>query len=252
MASSNNLFFYTVDEVVDAAYLQLDIEDTRDKQIFREFIYDALRQIGPSSTDREEVCVPVENFCIEKPCNFGYLIDLNLMDDQNNVYYYQMRQNGILNSELRQNEPEQPAVTGNYRGTRNIIVHEEDTKFSVSSNASTITKANMSFMTLPVFPDGTIKVREDQKLACVAYVEYMYLKRERNRTRRMGNAVPMSEIQMSKENWIGLMQQAKGRGKMPNAEAARTIQRMWVTMIPNFKDRKKNARSGYYTNYYGR
>jgi len=251
MASSNNLFFYSVDEVVDAAYLQLDIEDTRDKSIFREFVYDALREIGPSSKDRKEVCLPVENLCFEKPCQAGYLIDLNLMDDNNNVYYYQMRQNGKLSSEIRKNQNNQTAINTDSRGTPYVVVHEEDTRFTISSNGSMITKANMSFMSLPVFDDGTIKVREDQKLACVAYIEYIYLKRERNRTRRMGNAVPMSEVQMAHDRWIGKMQQAKGRGKMPNTEASRQIARNWVTMIANFKDRKKNSRWGYWGSYYG-
>ena len=241
MDSNSSLQFCTVEEVVAAAFLRFDTQDSRDEIVFTEWAYDALREIGPGPEDIEIKCVSVDDLCFEKPCNLMQLIDLQLVGAQGEIFYYQFSQNRILDSELS-NTRATPEVNNSSRiGTRYIVVSEQDKSFILSSNASAVAKAEMSYFTFPVDEEGNMKIRENLKLPIIAYIEYQFYTRERHKLRRKGNFVTMNEIQFYKDNWIGKLRQAKGRQKMPNAVSAETIARKWNTLIPNWKDSKRNS-----------
>lgn len=242
MENNCNLQFCTVEEVVAAAYLRLDIEDSRDEIVFTEWSYDALREIGPGPEDINVKCVAVEDLCFSKPVDMMGLIDLQLIGTGNRPYFYQFSQNRILGSEI-QGTNTTVSTSTNGGGESSIIVSEQDRTFVLSSNAGSITKAELSYFTFPVTEEGDMKIRENLKLSIIAYIEWQYYKRERNRTRRLTKTavVPMNEIDFYKTSWIQEMRKSKGRSKMPNAVSAELIGRKWNSLIPNWKDSKRNS-----------
>ena len=54
---------------------------------------------------------------------------------------------------------------------------------------------------------------------------------------------------MYEQRWDHRLGQAKGRRKIPNQVNMESIARLWVTMIPNFKDKKKNSNRTSYLNH---
>ena len=71
---------YSAEEVIAEIFSRLDLKDTRDEAIFYNWIFSGLREIGGSSLDIVSECVDVVSGCADKPCNYGGLIELVLLD----------------------------------------------------------------------------------------------------------------------------------------------------------------------------
>ena len=220
----------TLDEVISAAFLRLDNEDTRDELVFQDWVWDALREIGPSKTDIKSECVSVYDLCIQKPSGFLYMLDMDLLDNMNNIHYYQMTEHSPMSNDIN-----------------GITVAETKEFFELSSNASTITKAEMSFYCYPVNADGEMLVEEKMKEAILAFVDYMFVKRGRRRDK---DEFPLAEIQYTEDVWRRKRQEVRGDIKMPDPNQFKAIAERWVTAIPNFRHKKMKSRSTSYGRQY--
>lgn len=244
--ADNNI---SIDEMVSSVFISLDITDTRDELVFREWCYDALRELGMGNVDIHTECLAVEGLCVDKPCDFASEYEINLLDNSGNVHYYQSSQTSIRESQVdkRNHTTTTHSNTLNDYGYPSIILSETDSAFHLSSNAETagITKMELSYYRLPIDENGDPLIREIQKLAVMAYIEYKYIKRERNRRRE---DIPMSEVVEYKNSWLSEMMKVKGRMKMPSPMQAETIMRKWVTLVPNFRDKVRNRKDRYKTN----
>jgi hypothetical protein len=242
----------TLEEVVASAFLALDIEDTRDELVFREWAWDALREIGPSRVDRKTECIPVEGLCAMKPHDYLYGLDMNILDCHGNIYYYQMAESGILESEQQNTDVGGSSLSQNVDvGGASIKVAEQKEIFAFSSNAANagITKIELSYYSYPMDADGEPLIEEKMKEAIISYIEYRHIKRERSR-RRGTRDVPLAEVVDARDEWKRQRMAMRGDIKMPDPLAADTIFRRWVTGIPNFKRRGRNRRnSGFRRRY---
>lgn len=242
----------TLEEVVSSAFIALDVEDSRDELIFREWAWDALREIGPSRVDRKTVCIPVKGLCAMKPHDYLYGLDMNLLDCSGNIYYYQMAESGVLESEQQNDNVGGSSLSQNIDvGGSSIKVAEQKEIFAFSSNANDagIVNIELSYYSYPMDAEGEPLIEEKMKEAVITYIEYRYLKRERRR--RVGTRdIPLNEIVDAREEWRRQRMAIKGDIKMPDPLAADTIFRRWVSGIPNFKRRARNRRnSGFRRRY---
>ena len=226
-----------LDDIVSAAFLRLDTEDSRDELVFQDWAWDALREIGPSKVDTESECVSVNDFCIEKPSGFLYMINMNLLDANNHVLYYQMQSNAPIKSE-------------NHKGTGGLAFHSNghhapircsETKdyFELSSNATAVKQAEMSYYCFPIDEDGQPLFEEKMKEAILAYIEHAYVRRQRHRERAN---IPLSEVQYFEDVWRRKLQAVRGDIKMPDPNEFHNIARRWVTAIPDFQDKARDRR----------
>jgi hypothetical protein len=241
--ANNNI---SIEEMVSSAFISLDVNDTRDELVFREWCYDALREIGTGNVDIHTVCLPVEDLCVSKPCDFASEYEINILDSAGNVHYYQSSQTGIRESQTNRNNGSGSVSTENHNeyGISTIVLSETDDSFNLSSNAlrAGISSMELTYYRLPIDEDGNPLIREIYKLAVMAYIEYKYIKRERNRKRK---EIPMSEVDWYKNAWMSEMIKVKGRVKMPSPVQADTIMRKWVTLVPNFRDSVRHRKGRY-------
>lgn len=243
MPSKSNFQFYTVDEIISAIYTRIDHIDDRDELVYRDWIYDAEREIGAPNLYIKKKKVPVTDFMFEKPCDLAHLVDLNLLGSGGQVYNYEFDGSNFLDSEVALDNTDTTYDLGLNR-SHPIRVAEQEHCFVIGSNANGVVEAEMSYYAFPIKEDddGTysILIPETHKLAVISYVEFQHFKRERNRTRKQGNLVPMSEVTYYEDKWIREMQKSKGRNKMPNLPELDTIAFKWMTMIPNYKDKARH------------
>jgi hypothetical protein len=221
----------SMEELIASIYTRLDSIDTRDEMVFRDWIWDAIKEIGVGSLDVVTECLPVENLRICKPCYFGSVLEMNLLDATNGTVYFQFTGTGAKESEAL-----------NY-----TLVSETDDAFHLSSagSACVVTSAEVSFYRLPIDENENPLVREDDKLAIICYVEYQFWKRERNRKRgKARSEMPMSEIDFYNRQWVIELGKVKGRKKMVSPLHAETIMRKWMTLIPDFRDKKRHKMHG--------
>lgn len=242
MASNSYL---TIEEVVTSAFLALDIQDSRDEWVFQEWAWDALRTLGPSRVDKKTACIDVCDLIIEKPCGYISALNLNILDANGKPFYYQFSETGVLNSDGTSLSSTISLTDGVYDEHRNffhIKIEEGKNCFYLSSNADNagITKAELSYYAFPINEDGKMEINEEFKNAIVAYIEFMYTKRQRKRSKR---EVAISEIQYLEDRWMRLCISAKGNMRMPDPMAARSITARWMTLIPNFKKNSRDFRT---------
>lgn len=227
-------------EIITAAFIRIDTEDSRDELVFQEWAWDAIREIGPTRVDKKTVCLDVNDFCIAKPHDFLYALELNLLDANNNIYYYQSTESGFQESDQ----------ANKIRSTSaSIMLTETKYNFELSSNANQISKAELTYYHYPINDEGDLLVEEKLKEAILSFIEFMWVKRQRRR--KGGRDIPLSEVQYTEDVWRRKRQEVRGDIKMPDPMAAETIFKKWVTGIPNFKRRHRKARpNGYYRGFY--
>jgi hypothetical protein len=219
---------YTAEEIVAEIFSRLDNADTRDEAVFYNWIYSAIRELGSSSLDIKSECVEPVGCCVTKPCDFGGLVELVLTDSHGSVPFV------FSNTSAKTDR-------GDYYSNNNAVIYvsEEDTKFNLSSNATNVKNVEIRYYGLPIDSEGLPFVREILREAVIAFCEYQWMKRERNRRRK---EIPMSEVDWYKGNWEVAKRTAKGRNKMISPVQAETILRKWVTMIPKYKTMDRHRR----------
>lgn len=219
---------YNVEEVVAEIFSRLELSDTRDEAVFYNWIFSALRELGSSSLDITSECIKPVDLCIPKPCNYGGLVQLILSDDKGSVPFV------FTNTGAKTDR-------GDYYQNidRVIYVSEEDNRFVLSSNAKGVENVEIRYYALPVDDEGLPFVRENLKEAVIAFCEFLWIKRQRNRRRK---EIPMSEVDWFKNQWEISKRTAKGRNKMINPVEAESILRKWVSTIGQYKRLNRNHR----------
>jgi hypothetical protein len=218
---NNNLTFITADEAVSQAMLSLGSEDTRDRLIFKEWIYRAERQIGYNALSLKTACVDVNDFTFDKPCDMAQVIDIELYDSSGTLSTaYEFRGSGFFPSENSL--------------SRNVVMKESDFEFVISSNATNVSRAEIKYYAFPIDEDKNILIPEIHLEAVIAFCEFMYIKRERNLHR---DEIPMSEVQYNEDRWHRMKADAKGKTKMPSILNAKDIMKRWMTLVPDMSSR---------------
>ncbi len=233
----------TLEQIVSSAFIALDVDDSRDELIFKEWAWDALREIGPSRVDRKTKCIPITNLCAMKPHDYLYGLDMNILDDSGSIYYYQMAESGFLESEQSFKGFSDNSMNTNSSTGASIKVAEQKEAFVFSSNAisSGVTKMEISYYGYPIDDCGEPLVEEKMKEAIITYIEYRYLKRERRR--RVGTRdLPLAEVADARDEWRRQRMAIRGDIKMPDPLSADAMLRRWVSGIPNFKRRARNSK----------
>ena len=252
MENSNNTTLITMEELIAESFARLDLEDSRDELIFRNWIYRALRWIGQSMTDIKTECIPVCDLSIKKPCDYWSGIDMNLLGPNNQIYHYQFTENGFLQSEEGRNgQGDFLGTNSSLSGARTIHVGEDSFCFNLSSTAEKtgICKAELKYFALQKDENGDPLIKEDIVEAIHAYIEWQYFKRGRNRTRGT-RKFPHSEVESARITWQNYKAMVQGNLKMPSPQAAEVMLRKWVTGIPDFKNKARNSRTSRFSTRY--
>jgi hypothetical protein len=212
----NNYQYISQDEAVSHAMEALGAEDTRDRLIFKEWIYRAERNIGYSALDIKIKCEAVSDLCFDKPCNLAQVIDINLYNSSGNCVIFHFKAGKLFPGEVSVSSP--------------LILSEGDYQFNLSSNGVSITKAEIKYYAFPIDDEGNILIPDKHLDAVVSFCEYMWIKRQRNLYR---DKIPMSELQYYDDRWLRLKADAKGKTKMPSLLNANSIMRRWMTLVPD-------------------
>ena len=245
MESNNNTQMISMDEIIAESFQRLDIEDSRDELIFRNWIYRALRWVAPCSYSIKTECIKVCDLSIKKPCDYWFGIDMNLIGGGGSVLYYQYAENGFMESEI--NSSGVGATVGENSavyGTQSIQLGEDHFCFNLSSNASfaNVEKAELKYFALPKDENGDPLIREDIVEAIHAYIQWQYAERGRNRSRGT-RKFPWSEVEGLRQRFHNYKGMVQGNIKMPSPQAAEVMLRKWVTLIPDFKNKRRNSRN---------
>jgi hypothetical protein len=107
-----------------------------------------------------------------------------------------------------------------------------DLVFSTTIRGNSYDQVIIRYYGMPVENSGVPLIPEYYLRAIVAYIEYMFVKRERYRKR---NEIPMSEIQTLYQQWVTLKADAMSKRNQPQKPEIEAAIATWLTMLPNQK-----------------
>lgn len=214
--------FIDVRAVVENAMISLDDTNSRDRVIFRQWAYIAMREIGFSKVNIVEKCVPICNLSFEKPCDLVSTIEVSLKDSSGfSIRYTYLPNKGLL--------PVDDALVSSY--TNRIFMSEDADFYYLSSNANDIVEAQIKYYALPLNDEGFPLIPEVHLLAIMSFIEFMYIKRKRASAPRSVSGQDMAEF---KDAWTRERGKARGRNKMPSIHEAQHVFKNWCTLINRF------------------
>ncbi len=220
--------YVSLDEVTALARTVIGTSDEQDEVLFRQWVWEALQDVGISQDSIEVCTLKPKNFFAKKPSNCRVLIDLALYDANGNLFYHVFRagKKRIYPQTLN------TAVVTNDLTRVNMLpidVSEDRDSIVLGSNATDVAYIEIRYFSYPVDKNGLPMIREDEKMAIVYFIRFMWAMRKNDNR---------SEIDQNRQMWMLESDRARARKKNITNEEAKTIMKNWMRLIPNFNFRQ--------------
>lgn len=218
--------FLTVKEVVAEAFSAVPGGGTAGEQLLaRQWVYTAMREIGPSTDFIAVAEVPASNLSIRKPDDMSSAIDIALVDSAGNDIKYNYRPG---NKRIKPYKGGSDGVISQLDGL-GVEVSEDAYFFHLNSSelAQSVATAKIRYWKFPIDDSGLPMVPEKQKYATMCFIWYLLTKRK---------AQGRFDRAQAYQEWITERNRARSRSKMPSQMAYDAIAKSWASMIniPNF------------------
>jgi hypothetical protein len=216
----------TIDQVISNAMIALGMENDRYRVIFYEWAFQGLRDIGLTTislTTSTGTITTGNTFPI--PTNCVYIDSIAVKNSTAGTVAYPM-----FDSNYWSSVPDDDQTT--YDKDYVVSKQGSDLVFSTTIRGNSYDQVIIRYYGMPVDSDGVPLIPEYYLRAIVAYIEYMFVKRERYRKR---NEIPMSEIQVLYQQWVTLKADAMSKRNQPQKPEIEAAIATWLTMLPNQK-----------------
>ena len=216
----------TIDQVISNAMIALGMENDRYRVIFYEWAFQGLRDIGLTTislTTSTGTITTGNTFPI--PTNCVYIDSIAVKNSTAGTVAYPM-----FDSNYWSSVPDDDQTT--YDKDYVVSKQGSDLVFSTTIRGNSYDQVIIRYYGMPVDSDGVPLIPEYYLRAIVAYIEYMFVKRERYRKL---NEIPMSEIQVLYQQWVTLKADAMSKRNQPQKPEIEAAIATWLTMLPNQK-----------------
>jgi hypothetical protein len=216
----------TIDQVISNAMIALGMENDRYRVIFYEWAFQGLRDIGLTTislTTSTGTITTGNTFSI--PTNCVYIDSIAVKNSTAGNVAYPM-----FDSNYWSSVPDDDQTT--YDKDYVVSKQGSDLVFSTTVRGNSYDQVIIRYYGMPVDSSGVPLIPEYYLRAIVAYIEYMFVKRERYRKR---NEIPMSEIQTLYQQWVTLKADAMSKRNQPQKPEIEAAIATWLTMLPNQK-----------------
>jgi hypothetical protein len=215
----------TIDEIVSSAAIALGMENDRYRVLFYEWAFQGSRDIGLTTLNLTNATGTISSGVYIIPNDCVYIDSIAIQKGASGHVNYP-----FFDSKYWANAPndDQTYYDKDYVVSRqggNLI-------FSSTVASNGYNRVILRYYAMPVDPNNIPLVPEYYLRAIVAYIEYMFVKRERYKKR---NEIPMSEVQMLYQQWVTLKADAMSKRNQPQKPEIEAAIAMWLTMLPNQK-----------------
>lgn len=211
--------YISIDTVIARAQTTIPQSDTMDRNIWREWVWMGLQDLGISDEDVKSVVLNPHQGLAKKPADMRVMLDLNLYDAAGNQKPHRFRTGGYrLYDDTRiQTITEIP-----------VDVSEDRWNIILGTNGDDVTKIVIRYFSYPIDPETNLPlIREDETMALVYFIRFMWaMRKDDNR----------SEIAEKQRMWYMESDRIRARKKMESLtpEKAKTIMKNWMRLIPDF------------------
>lgn len=194
------------------------------RAFFKEWIGEAIKQIGPSKAwySGPVVLYPTD-YMFRKPVDMYDPIDIALFDSSHNELKYAFRgfakrihasDNNLINT--GQYVPEQGAP---------IDLSEDAYYFHLGTNGAAVDYAVLKYWKMPVDDTGELLMTESNTFAIMMFIHYMM-------ALRSGNHIDKGQ---ARNAWLSARNEARSENKTPSMLEMDEIARSWNSMIKKMR-----------------
>lgn len=218
--------YVSIYEAVANAMINLGLEQDEYRAIFTDWAYEATRSIGVSDVNLKTTEIVITAGLAPVPSDMAYPDEIAVRKNGTQDFAYPM-----FDSSYWQSIPNDDQI---YRNTENYYVNVQGNNFVLSSDvtADGFNRLVLRYWGYPVDGDDNPLIPEYYIRAVSTYIEFMYIKRLRNRKRQ---EIPMSEVDYSERRWIRMKQDAVAQRNAATKPEMEAMIQQWMTMLPNQK-----------------
>lgn len=215
----------TIDEIVSSAAIALGMENDRYRVLFYEWAFQGTRDIGLTTLSLTNATGTISSGVYIIPTDCVYIDSIAIQKGASGHVNYP-----FFDSNYWANAPNDDQTYYD----KDYVVSRQGSNLIFSSTVTSngYDRVILRYYAMPVDANNTPLIPEYYLRAIVAYIEYMFVKRERYKKR---NEIPMSEIQMLYQQWVTLKADAMSKRNQPQKPEIEAAIATWLTMLPNQK-----------------
>jgi hypothetical protein len=211
--------FTTLDEAVATAMTITPGATDEHKTVFRQWVWEGLKQIGPTNHWVKTCELRPKNFSFKKPSDLASTLAIALYDTGGAEIAYNWQETG------GRVHTDRSAVRSGGNGL--IDLSEDAYYFHMSSDAVNVGYAVIRYLATPVDSNGLPLIPEDHVLALSMFCRWLWA---------MRNGTNQSEIQLSRDTWYREKDRIFGDNKMPSVfRANQFAKNKFLSLINSFK-----------------
>lgn len=218
--------FAPVDRVIALAMSTLESADTIDRAYFKEWAYEGLKQLGPSTSWYAEAVLYPTELAMRKPEDMYEVIDIALYDSSGAELKFAFRGLGTRvhgsDNSLLNNDTYAPVLGAP------IDLSEDGYYFHIGSNGSSVAYAKVKYWRYPVDEQGQLLIPEDDVFCLALFCRYCFYMRKDDKT----------GMAMAKNSWIAARNEQRSAHKLPSMLEGTEIARSWNSMIKKIRFKK--------------
>lgn len=215
----------SIDEIVSSAAIALGMENDRYRVLFYEWAFQGTRDIGLTTLSLTSATGTISSGVYIIPTDCVYIDSIAIQKGASGHVNYP-----FFDSNYWANAPNDDQTYYD----KDYVVSRQGSNLIFSSTVTSngYDRVILRYYAMPVDGNNVPLIPEYYLRAIVAYIEYMFVKRERYKKR---NEIPMSEIQMLYQQWVTLKADAMSKRNQPQKPEIEAAIATWLTMLPNQK-----------------
>jgi len=216
--------FAKMDEVVATAMTLTPGATDEHRVIFRQWCWEGVKQIGPTTHWLKTCNLKVKNLTFKKPSDLASTINVGLYNssDQELSFEWNIGVGRVhTDRELLHSVTSQEEVTGR------IDLSEDAYYFHLGSNGSEVDHMLLRYLAMPVDTNGEMLIPEDNMFAITMFIRWMWSMRKGDN---------QSEIELSRDTWFREKDRIYGNNKMPSVLRANEFAlNKFMSLLNSFK-----------------
>lgn len=209
--------FLEIDEVIANASTIIKGMDSELELLARQWVWLALRKIGPSFNDIEVADIDVIDKTVTKPLDCISLIDLALYTSDGGEIGYRYNKGGSSRTHGKDNTG---TLLNIYEDPHFIHISDDLTSYGL-----TPTVCRLRYYKFPLDSCGMPLVPEIHLFAVMLFIKWMYELRE--------NPNNSFSLSVARNDFMSALDVAKTQNKSVTPIQAKEIARTWKSMLPN-------------------
>lgn len=214
--------FSTLDEATALAMTYTPSATTEDRLMFRTWVWEAVKQIGPTLHWIKTANLVPKNGSFEKPKDLASTISIALYAGDTEVSYNYEPAGGRIHT--NRYDIHENLVSTELVGR--VDLSDDAYYFHLGDNGDMVTKMKIRYYALPLDRNGELLIPEDNLFATSMFCKWSWSMRKGDN---------QSEQMNARDTWYRELSSIKGRNKMPSRLRASEFFKSYASLINSYK-----------------